>query len=303
MDPSLPSLRTDPSLALPKIDVPRFQPKAFYPKLEFVVEIVGPRTVPANQALAALRPDWQAALASPKVVCMAPSDTEWQILTNGTRAQAFDSLAFCWPFLSPKGQLTRRSAAHLLAVSESFAGQIQRRAIPHMPVEGVESRAADLRALSDQLDYGVGLTLAAPTGGVSEMRIWETAASLGLHLSSEGEFVFRAEGLEEPLFALSTLGPPVAFSLEGAKAEILHEALSVGTRIPTNPAPEPSYEAMSRAAQVFASRLGLEIADDDGNRLTQEGLEQLGRSVWQAAETLRQAGIVPGSPESRLIFV
>jgi len=302
MDANAFAFKIDPAVALPTVSIPQFKSKAFYAKLEFVVEIVGPRTISATLAKAALRQDWQSALARPKVVGMSPADTEWQLISDKTLAQVFDSLAFCWPFITAKGSLTNASAAHLLSVSESYANQVQRRAIPHLPVEDVEVRVADLSAIADELDFGIGFTLSSPFGAIQELRIWETAANLGMDLSSNGEFVWRVEGHEDPLFTLSSLGQADSFSLLGAKSNQLHPALSLGLRIPLCPIPEQTFEALYHAAVVFASRLGLEILDEEGAKLAANSIGSLRMAVGSAVETLRRAGIVPGSPEARLIF-
>jgi len=303
MDSNEFAFRLDPSVALKPVPLPALKPKAFYSKLEFVIEIVGPRTMSAPLALAALRPDWQNALANPKVVGMAPADSEWQVLTDRTSAQVFDSLAFCWPFMKPSGNLSNASAQHLLSVSESFANQVQRRAIPHLPAEDVEARVSDLQAISGELDFGVGLTLTSPLGAIPEVKIWEFAANLGFDLDASGDFVWRVDGIEAPLLTLSSLGQTDVFSLQGAKSNQLHPAISIGFRIAVNPSPVETCQSMTLAARTLAERLGLEICDEDGNALSEQGLASTLEAVKQASETIKRAGITPGSPESLLIFV
>ncbi len=303
MDSNEFAFRLDPSVALKPLSVAPYKAKAFYSKLEFVIEIVGPRTMSSSLAMAALRPDWQNALANPKVVGMAPADSDWQVITSQSVAQVFDSLAFCWPFMKPNGNLSNASAQHLLSVSESFSNQVQRRAIPHLPADDVDARVSDLQAISNELDFGVGITLSSPLGTIPEISIWEVAANLGLDLDSCGDFVWRQDGFETPLLTLSSLGQTDVFSLQGAKSNQLHPAISIGFRIAVNPTPEETAERMADIARTFASRLSLDICDEDGKILTQDGLSGIIDSVKQASETIKRAGIAPGSPESLLIFV
>lgn len=303
MDSNPFAFRLDPSVAVKPIALPSFTAKAFYSKLEFIIEIVGPRTMSAQLAMAALRPDWQNALANPKVVGMAPSDSDWQILCSSTSAQVFDSLAFCWPFMKPNGNLTNASAQHLISISESFANQVQRRAIPHLPADDVEARVSDLQAISNELDFGVGLTLSSPVGAINEIKIWEVAANLGLDLDSSGYFVWRQDGIELPLLSLSSLGAKDTFSLEAAQANQVHPALSIGFRIAVNPEPVATWQTMLHISKTLASRLSLDICDEEGEPIGEKGLAMLEASVHQASETIKGAGIVPGSPEACLIFV
>src|SRR5579872_4267007 len=121
----------DPRIALPS-------PRLVAPKMgplhavEFVIEIVGPRTMSAAAAGVLAQPNWFQALGQPNIWVMAPMDTTWQPLAASVTG-SYDSLALTWPILGSNGTLTADSAQRLADTAERFAVTVERRALPMPP--------------------------------------------------------------------------------------------------------------------------------------------------------------------------
>src|SRR6185312_8968382 len=133
-------LEPDPAVALPDPEI-RINPKKgpLY-KVQYVLEFVGPRSVPASMACSLLRPEWYAALGQPQVFSMQPADLSWGMLTAKTEG-SYDSLALTWDLLSLAGTLSSASAQHLLTIAEQFGSAINRR-VAALPVPAEVDQAA-----------------------------------------------------------------------------------------------------------------------------------------------------------------
>jgi hypothetical protein len=271
-------------------------------KLEYVVEIVGPRTIPAGSAKAVLHPDWQAALGNPRIYVMAQSDTDWRPMIDSDTSTSYDSLCFSWSLFSQHGQITSGSAQKLLTTCESFANQLSRRAIPLTPPQDIDPLITDLRRSADQFDIGVGLSLIPPAGAIRESDVWTISAALGLDLDPTGYFVWRITGWEEPLFSLCSLGNVETFSLQAVKAGVSHPALSIGFGVPRCPNPVKTFDACLSVATVFQARTGLVIQDDEGRIVDSTIASEIRSSLLDAENALRRVGYAPGSPESLRLF-
>ena len=98
-------LRPDPAIALAPIEVTIPLKSGPLHRVQFVIEFVGPRSVPALAAIHLLGSEWYSALGQPFIHAMRPADLHWHPLTNSTDG-SYDSLALSWDLLSPKGQET-----------------------------------------------------------------------------------------------------------------------------------------------------------------------------------------------------
>src|SRR5690349_1319330 len=107
-----------------RLPIPSIAPLVPAParKVQFVVELVGPRTVPAAQAGELLHPNWRAALGQPELWAMRPADAAWQPLRALTQG-SYDSIALAWDMVTPQGDLSAASAIHLAGVAEQFANK------------------------------------------------------------------------------------------------------------------------------------------------------------------------------------
>ena len=182
-------LGPDPAIALrPPSLLPAAKPGPLH-KVQFVVELVGPRSVAAAAVANLLSPQWYEALGRPEAFAMAPADTQWRVLTAST-AGSYDSVALAWDIVSPRGELSSTAPQHLLQVAEQFATQIQRRAMS-LPVPGdVDRIRRQLMEYRDNLDVGFGMTVLTHAG-IAERDVWLTCSRLGLDLGQADVFSDR----------------------------------------------------------------------------------------------------------------
>src|SRR5688572_32004658 len=104
------TLSRDPRVGLPNPPAPKTERPGPEHKVQFVVELVGPRSCLASSAATLLDPKWFQALGQPHLYSMAPADKDWQTLT--ARADgSYDSLALAWDMVADRGELTSQAAA------------------------------------------------------------------------------------------------------------------------------------------------------------------------------------------------
>jgi hypothetical protein len=264
-------------------------------QLEFVIELVGPRTAPAAAVEALLTRDWQGALGGPRVWAMTAADTHWEPVTPG-RAGSYDSVALSYPFMDARGTLASASADALVKLAEGFANQIGRRAAP-MPVpadvDGIVLGLAEAREALD-VGYGLAVSFVRP---VPEAELWRAFVALGLTLAPSGEFVWGSGSC----LAVSPVEPPEQFALSGVQGGRQIGAVTLGFSVPRSPDPEASLSATLRVAIYLQQRFGGLFVDEDGNAVVPSEV-QLGEYVREAAHSLERAGFRPGSAEALALF-
>lgn len=293
-------LVADPSVALPpiRIDVAN-RPGPLY-TVQLVIELVGQRTVPATAAAGLLQPDWRSALGPPEVWTMAPADNEWKSLNQ--TAQSYDSIALAWDFVSPKGRLNSGSAAHLFSVAERFAQAIERRAMPIPPPQDVDARVVALLEAQEALDIGFSLAVASASGWMAEKDIWVQCARLGLNLDSDGIFGWKPDNWEEPIVSVTPLGEAEGFNLGAVQRGEAHPGIGVGFNVPRCPAPEDALAGCLHIARTFAFAFGALILDEDGEALAPATEAAYRRNIVEAENSLKQAGLAPGTAEALKLF-
>ncbi len=287
-------LRADPSVALGPLRSGVKLGAGPIHRTQFVMELVGPRTVPAFSASMLLDTSWYSAFGQPQLYCMAPKDLEWQPLSD-TRDGAYDSLALAWDMVGDRGSLSSSAASHLLAMGERFATQISRRAMTMPPPSEVDAQVRALTQIRDRLDAGYSVGLLPRHGAFPEKDVWVAAANLGLEFESTGgTFVWK--DLDTGLTAI-TLAPSTdeSFSLGNVQTGHTHASLVLGFHIPTNPSPSTSLAMLFRCADVLSQRLFANPIDDGGHPLTDAAREAARRNLGLAVDTLLRAGIAPGS--------
>lgn len=254
---------------------------------QFVVELVGPRTVPTAQASELLRPDWRAAMGSPELWCLSPADTAWKPLRNLTHG-SYDSIALAWDLLSPQGEMSAGAAGHLVGVAERFANGVGRRAIPLTAPGDVPGEVQRLRAAQEALDAGLSVLLIAPQRApVAEFgRVLE---ELGLKAFGE-EWGWFGQGHPEPLFAATPFEAPTT------------DGLTLGFRLARCPDPNVALEGLFRAVDESV-RVGLAAFDEDQRPLTAATREALRQGARMGAETLEGVGLRAGSWAALKVFV
>lgn len=295
-------LQPDPSVALPPIQIPIRRRTGPSPRLQFVIEFVGPRSVSAGSAAVLLSADWEKALGSPQAFAMSTADLEWQPLTAST-AGSYDSLALAWDLTTIRGQLSAQTARHLLATAERFAEQIQRKAMP-MPVpEDVPKALTQLKKVSDNFDAGASILALPKSQEVGEFELWIWCAKLGLTSNlTEGTFDWLVPGSPLPLFSVSPVGDTDSFSIEGAQRGDKHEGALLGFSIPRSPEPMAGLEGMFKAAAYLAERMWGTIYDENNRPLDDRGRQTIRTQLADAVEAMTKMGFAPGSTDALRLF-
>lgn len=294
-------LKPDPAVALPP--APRPVPAKPGPlhRVEFVIELVGPRSVPALAASRLLDPDWQGALGNPRVHAMRASDLQWQPLT-GAKDGSYDSLALSWPFLGERGSLGEPAGATLMQTAERFAQPISRRAVAIPPPADIDVQVRDLQRLREILDVGVALVYGPYSGQISERELWIACARLGLGFSPEGSFDWRSDPASPPLVSVTPIGISEAFSLAGVQQGRTFEGATIGFSVPRCPDPRAALDAAFRIADVLAARLKGVVFDDEGRPASARIRGEMAQALEQGLGLFGQANLAPGSAEARTLF-
>lgn len=268
--PVLPPLRTGP-----------------LPRIQFCVELVGPRTVEAPAALRLADPDWHGALGRPVLWATSPADETWRPLV-GHSGGSFDSLALCWDLVSPAGLLTSVAAMKLRDRAEEFANAVGRRALPLFPPDETDSRAAAASRLVERLAAGVTVHSLLPSPRpVGELVAW--LEGRGLTNDRNGARVWAAPS-RPPLLLATPYG-------EVDRFDSVREAdgLTFGFSLPRCALPVEATEAAISLAREF----GGTVLDEDGAPLRPEGLR---REVASIVEMMRAAKLDPGDAECLKLF-
>ena len=255
--------------------------------VQFVVEIVGPRTVPAKGAAELFRPDWRAALGHPELWAMRPADTAWSPL-KASQHGSYDSLALAWDFVTPVGEMSPESATHLVGLAERFANPLGRRAIALTAPTDLPREIRRLKSAVESLDAGVSVLLVAPRP-VAVAEFGRELEALGLTPFAE-EWGWFGVGHPEPLFAATPFETPVT------------DGLTLGFRLARCPDPNVALEGLFQTVDALA-QTGLAAFDEDRNRLspaTRDALRQGARAGTQALDAI---GLRPGSWAALKAFV
>lgn len=294
-------LKRDPAVAIPPLIGAKPPPIGPEHKVQFVIEFVGPRSLPAHSALALLEKDWTQALGHPEVFAMAPADDRWQNL-DGSFSGSIDSLALAWDVVANHGELTSQACAHLLQVAESFGTQIQRRALPLPPPPDINRMAATLREIKENLDIGVEIMLIPRGPEFTEREVWIAAAALGMEYSQEGFFELKGPSQETPLLTLTPMGGMPSFSLASVQSRTTHPGLMLGFSVPLSPDPVFSGECALRVGSYLEQNLGGVLFNDADQTLGPNARSELKSNLLAAVRALSSAGVEPGSRAAIKLF-
>ncbi len=293
-------LRVDRAIALQPHDIPatRVGPA---PKVQYVIEIAGPRSLSAVAASGLLNPQWQAALGQPTGWVMAPMDQVWQPLT-ASQAGAYDSLALAWDMISPRGQLTGASAQNLLNIVEGYAAKQSRRAFPMPTPDQIDLLVKHWETVQTNLDIGFSMCFVNPAGPMFERDIWRLCTAMGLKFGPKGSFDWVAtDGWEYPLLSVTPL-EEAAFSLGAVQSGATHSGVTIGFNMPRCPIPKEALDACFAVGQQFALKLSCQTFDDEMNPFGQDKRKLLNNDLAAAMGLFQQAGIAPGSAEALKLF-
>ena len=272
-----------------RLPAPAVSPLAPAPTrtVQFVVELVGPRTAPATQAAELLRPDWRAALGQPELWAMRPADTAWQPL-RALMHGSYDSIALAWDIVTPQGDLSTTSATHLVSVAERFANAIGRRAIPLTAPTDLAQEARKIKGVQESLDAGLSILVVSPRPvAVSEFGRELEAMGLTPH---DGEWAWLSEGHPEPLFAATPFESPMT------------DGITLGFRLARCPDPSVALEGLLNVVDTL-SQSGLAAFDEDPHPLSAAKRETLRQEIRAGTQALTSIGFAPGTWPALKAFV
>lgn len=296
-------LESDPVVALDATSLRFPNPKIGpMPKVQFTIELVGPRSVAAAPALTVLDNPWRQGLGEPQVFVMASADTFWRKPQRPDPASSFDSLALCWDYLGARGSLSGAATARLLQTAESFGQTIQRRAMPMPTPDAVDEFVRTLAEVREAFDIGFELGVIAGEDLLPETAIWRVCARLGLSLAANGSFVWRDPRHPLPLLSVASWDEGKSFGLAGARAGVHHAAIGVGFNVPTSPDPERVLAFCFKVANALAGATGATVTDDEGVPYDSAKRREAEAAMAEAIGALDRVGLTPGSTESLRLF-
>jgi len=294
-------LLPDPLIALPPLDLNLTTKTGPLHKLQFVVEFTGPRSIPAPAAVHLLSPDWYQALGQPTMFAMRSADLHWRPLTNSTDG-SYDSLALAWDLFTPRGQMSERSAMHLLQTAERFAPFINRRAMSMPLPPDVPAAVKLIRNWKQALDIGFSLSVQGPPQGFKERDLWVLCVRLGLVFGSDGSFEWRDPSAPTPLLGVYPYGETDAFSLANVQAGLHHQGVTIGFSVPLCPAPAQALKAGFYIADIIAREMQGTIFDQDEKRITAKTVKEYEDYLREALGLFSRAGMTTGSTEAIRLF-
>jgi hypothetical protein len=292
-------LQQDPAVAIAIPALHATEPSGPEHRVQFVVELVGPRSIPAASAAQLLSPHWFDSLGKPEIFAMGPSDRAWQTLNPGASG-SYDSLALAWDMVSTNGQLTSASANHLFKVAESFGSQIQRRAMPLPPPADIDRTVATLVDIKEGLDIGVEVLIVPQVHEFLERDVWIALSELGFDLAPSGFFELRTpDGIT--VLTVTPTGGRVSFTLGQVQQGVRHPGLLIGFNVPTSPAPEFALSALfSTADHICRALQGFAMTDED--QPLNASKSQLQSYLGDGIGALKRVGIIPGSRAALKLF-
>lgn len=290
----------DPALALKPISLPPFKPDAGpYLKVQFVVELVGRDLIPASAAQEILSASAKAALGEPDVFVMSPGQNRWRLLWSGDTALGYDSIAFAWDMVTPRGKLSQNSAAELVRRLEVIAKGLGRRAVPLRPLDETAGAVANLEEIKKSLDIGMDAALEPAVDVFSTSAVLSAAYKLGYALKDSGLLEWRQQGWPEPLLTLFPLGSVPDF--DSAKYPTL-SGVGIGFSVAACPAPKEVLSRFFDTLDGLHNQLGGVARDEEGNELTPEFRAVLEKAMDAALAAFAQVGLEPGSAECLRLF-
>lgn len=292
-------LRRDPAIALDPIEAQPLRSGPL-PKIQYVVEIAGPRSLVASSATVLLTPQWQAALGSPACWVMAPADQAWRPM-DAKPDGSYDSLCLAWDITSEKGLLSQETGQHLLGILEGYAAKVSRRALPMPTPDQIDALATHWKSVQDNLDIGFTVALVNPSGPIPEREIWRLCAAMGLDFGPKGSFDWRAEDWEFPLLSLTPLEEE-AFSLAGVQDGLGHSGVSMGFNVPRSPNPAAVMKGCLQIVDQFTKKLACQVFDESMNPMGPTEMSRLQTDLAAALDLFKKAALTPGSAEALRLF-
>jgi hypothetical protein len=149
--------------------------------------------------------------------------------------------------------------------------------------------AQELDRLCARFDVRIGLTLESTTGAWSAQRLDLAAQQAGLEAVDPQRWV-KLDADRLPLFSL-------------ASASLLTDRLALELDVPLAPVSGAPLRAMTSTANVLAAALGARVVDDNGRPISANSVAAIEAQLARLVGDMRAAGIEPGSPRARRLYV
>jgi hypothetical protein len=262
--------------------------------IDFVVEVVTPRPLPANavaETVAKIAAQGQPAVAY-------AFDGGWTALSDG-REPATGQLALAFQLASRRGPATIDALRSVAALATTLAGSGEGQArVP--PVDAAAAAAQTLDRFCIDVDIAVGLNVVARAGASFPGRkIQQALAKAGLTGDEQLQFVLR-DGAGKVLFNL--------VNQDGAafRAVAMQDAVSRGLTllldVPRVADGVKVLDQMATVARQLAVDLGGTLVDDNRVALSEAGLERIRSQLRTVYAKMDARGIPAGSVRALRLF-
>ncbi len=291
-------LGVNPARVLLPVDLPPLKIDIGpYYKVQYVIEFVGSELISEATAKSFLEPKTKAGYGNPELYVMVPGQKRWRALWAGDNSMAYDSLAFTWDILTPRGNLTSKSAQELWNRADKAAKVMMRRAIPLPPPSEIDEAAHNLKEIRESLDIGIDLVITDSKTGIGFRPLMEFVYEMGFRYES-GVLVWKQPGWNEPLLTILSFSDDGVFSFHDEQVE----GVGIGFSVPTNPNPPQSLERLFVTADRISERFQARIFDNEVGVFTEKQKEKWRDLLNRALASFEQVGISPGSPEALRLF-
>jgi hypothetical protein len=281
-------------LAAPSI--PSLPPARPVLELDFMVELVGPRTVTAAEIAILGTPAWSLPLGEPTLWVMAGADTAWR--RPSAHDAAYDSVALTWRIVRGEDALNGGSAEHLTNLADQFAAHIQRRAMPLPNPSEIDERVLKLQQLRDGLDVGLSVYLTPIGASFRDADVARLATEAGLTWEPNGLYEWRTPSWSLPLLGLGSAEGPFA----SKPGSLSHSGLDIGFHVPSSPAAPMVLERMFELADDLAETLRGVVTDEEDRPLDAKARQRWRADLEAAISALERVKFPPGSPAALALF-
>lgn len=282
------------------------------PEFEWVLEVTweGKGFFSRDELYKMFDKEWRMSVTGVDLYGMSATNNRWTYCMTGEAPERFGQLQIAINLL--RGDKSGEGEAALQQRLEQYAagivGRLTRiyggrvRIAPMEPLEAALQRAVRLRALIKELNKDVLFVLKSESFFIG-MMAWDALQCIGLQWGDGDLFHWNNPNREmgdDKFFSVWTTTSPGYFFPEAIRAGKHNpEDLVFGFWIGRNTDPLGVFDAMIKAAEFCRQRLGGQLLDAKGNPLN--AMKERA-AVATLVDTMRQAGIEPGSGQALLMF-
>jgi FtsZ-interacting cell division protein ZipA len=263
-----------------------------------VVQLNTSEPIPAT-TLWVLQAGWAAQLDKP-LCWMAYDDAtaSWMTIDESVTSQHLQWAA-ALQLADRRGAISENTLTHFFNGMHQLADQVDTElTLPDLA--SVAAHAAALDAFCANVDIQFKVYIVESAGGVfSGTKLRGVAEASGMLLENDGCFRARDPAGEE-LFTLVNLGSE-AFTLDNLRSLVTH-GLSLSLDVPRVSDGPATFARMLTAAQQLARALDGVLVDAQRMPLTDVMISAIRTKIIELQQTMREAGIVPGSPRAKRLF-